>query len=231
MIRITPVSVTEALIRQVDHADKVVLLACVLVVAAAAAASVGATFALGRLRAALGGTVVLGLLPVASTRSEATVSPGRELLVLLPSALLGAALLWLLGRPLLDPQNPASAEASRQGSTGKPRESRDARRLAEERTRDLRAQHGWYRRQLLKAATVLVGSAVVGTALARRVTAPSRALMIRLRAALPHPRTSLAPLTEQFAARGASPLVTQNSAFYRIDTALTHRTLTPSLGP
>lgn len=44
--------------------------------------------------------------------------------------------------------------------------------------------------------------------------------MNRLRAALPAPAHPLAPLTDEFAAFGAAPLVTPTRNFYRIDTAL-----------
>ena len=230
VIRVTPVSITEALIRQVGRADKLVLLLSVLVVATAAAAGVGVTFARGRIRAAMAGIVVLALLPVAATRREVTVAPGRELLVLIPSAVLGAAVLWLLGRPLLDAQDLADAESLPQaqvGDRGAGPKARAAKRLAADQTREMRALHGMYRRQLLKAAMVVAGSAVVGTALVRRLSEPSRALMIRLRAALPMPRASLAPLRDEFAGRGATPLVTTNAAFYRIDTALDPPQVTP----
>jgi DMSO/TMAO reductase YedYZ molybdopterin-dependent catalytic subunit len=223
VVRITPVSVTEALIRQVGRDDKLVLLISVLVVAAAAAAGVGVAFARGRIRVAMAGIVVVGLLPVVATRDEVTVSPGRELLVLIPSALLGAVVLWVLGRPLLGRPDPSAAGTTRSamaGPSGRGREVRVAKRLAADRMREMQALQGMYRRQLLKAVIVVAGSAVVGTALVRRFSEPSRALMIRLRATLPATRVFLAPLTDEFASRGASPLVTSNAAFYRIDTAL-----------
>ena len=224
VIRVTPVSVTEALIRQVGRSDKLVLLTCILVLATLAAAVVGVQFTRGRARAALLGIGLLALLPVLGTRGEAGTSWLRELLILLPAGALGAAVLWVLGKPLLAATigergiPDASAVAAAKGSAS--RQARRARQAAAEHAALVQASRGIGRRQLLRASFVLTAAAATGTATVRQLSRPSAALMSRLKAALPAPRNALAPLNDEFATFGASPLVTPTSALYRIDTAL-----------
>ena len=220
VVRVTPVSVTEALIRQVGRSDKLVLLICMLLVAACAAATVGAQLSRGRVRPALIGIGLLTVLPVLAARGEAGTSSLRELLVLIPAGALGAAVLWVLGKPLLAVAVPPQplAESGVTGSAS--REARRARHAAAEHAALVQAGRGIERRQLLWATVVLTAAAATGTAVVRQLSRPSAALMTRLRAALPQPTQVLAPLTDEFARFGASPLVTATSDFYRIDTAL-----------
>ena len=220
VVRVTPVSVTEALIRQVGRSDKLVLLICMLLVAACAAATVGAQLSRGRVRPALIGIGLLTVLPVLAARGEAGTSSLRELLVLIPAGALGAAVLWVLGKPLLAVAVPPQplAESGVTGSAS--REARRARHAAAEHAALVQAGRGIERRQLLWATVVLTAAAATGTAVVRQLSRPSAALMTRLRAALPQPTQVLAPLTDEFARFGASPLVTPTSDFYRIDTAL-----------
>jgi DMSO/TMAO reductase YedYZ molybdopterin-dependent catalytic subunit len=231
VIRVTPVSVTEALIRQVGRSDKTVLLVCLLSVAAITAALVGVGFVRGRVRSAIFGIAGLAVLPVAATRGEASVLTSRELLVLLPAAALGARVLLVLGRPLLHAVS--GAPDARQGATtaGKQgngdREPRRARREAADHAAAVKVATGVQRRQLLRASVVLAASAAAGTVAVRRLTEPSAALMRRLAAALPKPRARLAPLTDEFASIGASPLVTPTASFYRIDTSLSPPRVNP----
>jgi DMSO/TMAO reductase YedYZ molybdopterin-dependent catalytic subunit len=225
VIRTTPVSVTEALIRQVGRSDKLVLLICILVVATLAAACVGLQFVRGRSLAALIGIGLLAVLPVLATRGESGTSWLRELLVLTPAGGLGAAVLSALGRPLLAARTAErsirgpSATSTSKGSAS--RQARRARQAAAEHAALVKASRGVGRRQLLRATLVLTAAAASGTVLVRQLSRPSAALMSRLRAALPVPQNELAALTDEFAVFGASPLVTPTSAFYRIDTALT----------
>ena len=220
VVRVTPVSVTEALIRQVGRSDKLVLLICMLLVAACAAATVGAQLSRGRVRPALIGIGLLTVLPVLAARGEAGTSSLRELLVLIPAGALGAAVLWVLGKPLLAVAVPPQplAESGVTGSAS--REARRARHAAAEHAALVQAGRGIERRQLLWATVVLTAAAATGTAVVRQLSRPSAALMTRLRAARPQPTQVLAPLTDEFARFGASPLVTATSDFYRIDTAL-----------
>ena len=224
VIRVTPVSITEALIRQVGRSDKTVLLLCLLTVAAVAAALVGIGFVRGRVRSAMFGIAALAVLPVAATSGEASVSTFRELLVLLPAAALGAVVLKLLGRPLLRPGpgapevRPGAATAAGQGSGA--RQAHRARQEAADHSAALNVARGVQRRQLLRASVVLAASAAAGAVAVRRLTQPSATLMRRLSGALPRPRTTLAPLADEFAGLGASPLVTPTASFYRIDTSL-----------
>ena len=233
VIRVTPVSVTEALIRQVGHYDKLVLLVCILVVASLAAAAVGLRFARGQVRQALVGIGLLAVLPALAAYGEARSAVARELLVLLPSAALGAAVLWALGRHLIStaaaPPPTATPELpteTTRGPGGRVRKSTASRQV--DRARQAAVEHaaldwasrGIQRRTLLRAALVVTACAVAGPAVVRKLSRPSLALMSRLRAALPLPTTTLAPLIDEFAAFGASPLTTPLSDFYRIDTAL-----------
>jgi DMSO/TMAO reductase YedYZ molybdopterin-dependent catalytic subunit len=231
VIRVTPVSVTEALIRQVGRSDKTVLLVCLLLVAAVAAGLVGIVFVRGRVRTAMFGIAGLAVLPVGATRGETSVSTVREFLVLLPAAALGAAVLWVLGRPLLHAPNGAQ-EAVQDGSSGvlqgsRSRQARRVRQEAAEQAAALNQAKGVQRRQLLRATGVLAASAIAGTVAVRRLTEPSAALMRRLAATLPRPRAKLAPLTDEFASVGASTLVTPNASFYRIDTSLSPPRVNP----
>jgi DMSO/TMAO reductase YedYZ molybdopterin-dependent catalytic subunit len=218
VIRISPVTLNEALIRQVGRNDKLVLMGCILAVATLAAALVGVRFARGRVRGALLGIGLLAVLPVAAARGEAGTSVVRELLVLALAGLLGAAVLWGLGRPLLGAAGGAPAPHAEDGTK---RSARRAKLAAAEHAALVSKSTGIARRQLLLSVAVLAGSAVVGSAVVRRLARPSVALMSRLRAALPAPANELAALTDDFVALGASPLVTPNASFYRIDTALT----------
>ncbi len=224
VIRVTPVSITEALIRQVGRSDKTVLLLCLLAVAAAAAALVGIGFVRGHVRSAMFGIAALAVLPVAATRGEASVSTFRELLVLLPAAALGAVVLKLLGRPLLRPgpgapeARPGAAAVAGQASGARP--AHRARQQAADHSAARKVARGVERRQLLRASVVLTASAAAGAVVVRRLTQPSATLVRRLSGALPRPRTTLAPLADEFAGLGASPLVTPTASFYRIDTSL-----------
>jgi DMSO/TMAO reductase YedYZ molybdopterin-dependent catalytic subunit len=209
VIRVSPVSLNEALIRQVGRSDKLVLMVSVLVVATLAAALVGVRFVRGRVRSALMSIGLLVLLPVLAARGEAQTSVLRELLVLAPAGLLGAGLLWVLGRPLLTAGPPA-------GTTAK-----QARRAAAEHAALVSSGREIQRRQLLLSTVVLATSALLGTTVVRQLGKASPALMSRLAAALPTPKQALAPLVDELASLGASPLVTANDRFYRIDTALT----------
>lgn len=200
VIRVTPISVTEALIRQVGRNDKTVLLISILAVAAACAAGIGVAFVRGRSRSAQWGIALLAVLPVAATRGATGVSFARELLVLTPSAVLGTVLLRFLARPLVDGAVTSDHESQTVGlASGSP---------------------GMARRQVLRAAAVLAASATLGTVFVRRLAEPSAAILRALAATLPRPAKALPPLVDDFAALGAAPLVTPTAAFYRIDTSL-----------
>jgi DMSO/TMAO reductase YedYZ molybdopterin-dependent catalytic subunit len=217
VIRISPVSLNEALIRQVGRNDKLVLMLCILVVATVAAAVVGVRFARGKVRSALIGIGLLAVLPAAAARGEAGNSALRELLVLVLAGLLGALVLWALGTPLLA----AVGESPQVVDDGTKRSARRARLAAAEHAALVSKGTGIARRQLLLSTVLVAGSAVIGSAVVRRLAQPSLALMSRLRAVLPAPANALAALTDDFVALGAAPLVTPNASFYRIDTALT----------
>ena len=232
VIRATPVSVTEALIRLVGRSDKTVLLICVLTVAAVAAARVGASFVRGHVRSAMFGIVALALLPVMATLGQASVSTSRELLVLLPAAVLGVVVLNVLGRPLvgvtpnppgLDPDKATTASQA----SGQP-EARRTRMESADQAAALLVVKGVQRRQLLFASVALAASAAAGTAAVRRLTEPSATLVRRLTGTLPKPRKTLAPLVDEFAGIGASPLVTPTASFYRIDTSLSPPRVDPN---
>lgn len=233
VIRVTPVSVTEALIRQVGHSDKLVLLVCILTVAALAAATVGVRFSRGHAVGALAGIGLLTVLPALAAYGEAGSSVVRELVVLVPGAVLGAAVLWALGRPLLDRAAavPRSRAAERPGkaaieANGHPdkraasRQQRRARQAAAEHAALVQTACGLQRRTLLRAVFIVTASAAAGTAAVRKLSQPSLALMSRLRASLPAPANPLPELVDEFGAYGSSPLTTPLTKFYRIDTAL-----------
>ena len=197
VIRITPVSVTEGIIGAVGRHDKQLLLACMVVVAALAFAVVGIRFGRGHRVDALVGVGLLSLLPALAASSTST-SVTRELIVMVPSGLLGAAVLRALSPP-----DPAAEHASLTSA-------------------------GVDRRQALTASVVLVASAAIGIGVVRQLRKPSMALMSRLRAALPRPAKPLAALVDELAFRGASPLVTANDDFYRIDISQTPPLVEPS---
>ena len=211
VIRITPVSLTEALIRQVGRSDKLVLLICIVVVATVAAALVGVGYLRGHRRTALRAIAALALLPAAATHGSAGTSVLRELLVLLPAAAVGALVLSALGQPLIEAEPPREPPAQ---------QSQVARAAAAEHARLVNGFRLLQRRQVLRAALVLGAAAAAGTAVVRHLGQPSLALVNRLRVALPAPKNLLPPLSDEFAALGASPLVTPIESFYRIDTAL-----------
>jgi DMSO/TMAO reductase YedYZ molybdopterin-dependent catalytic subunit len=215
VIRVTPISVTEALIRQVGRNDKTVLLVSVLTVATLGAAGIGVRFVQGHARSALLAIALLAVLPVASTRGATGVTAGRELLVLLPAAVLGAVALRALATPLL----PGPGVGEQDGSKTRLAPARRASRVAEE-TADVQAAGGLARRQVLRAAAVLAASTAVGTLAVRLIAKPSASLMRALAAALPRPTNRVALPVDEFASAGAAPLITPTAAFYRIDTSL-----------
>lgn len=192
VIRATPISVTKAIIDAVGDRDKQLLLACMVVVAVGVAAMIGVRFVRGRRVEAMVGIGLLAVLPVIAAWSRPMTSVWRELLVLLPAGLLGAAVL----RVLASPPDPVAEHAA------------------------LTAK-GVDRRQALTASAVLAASAAIGIAVVRQLREPSLALATRLRAALPRPAVVTPALVDDFASRGASSLVTPNRDFYRIDIAQT----------
>jgi DMSO/TMAO reductase YedYZ molybdopterin-dependent catalytic subunit len=88
--------------------------------------------------------------------------------------------------------------------------------------------HAIDRRQALTAGLVLVASAAIGVGAVRQLGKPSKALMTRLRAALPRPTKPLPALVDELGARGAPPLVTPNDDFYRIDISQTPPQVEPA---
>ena len=204
VIRRTPIQVTEAVIGAVGRNDKTLLLVVMMVVAVLLVALTGIAFTRGHRRGAWVGVGLLGLLPVLATAGAPTGSVTREVVVVLPAALLGAAVLHALGSPLLLAQT-ALAGAGR-----------SARRQAQAAD----AQRSIGRRQLLRAGLVLVSAAALGQAASRALGAPSKAIARRLKGALPTPDRALPALTDEFAGAGAAPLITPIGSFYRIDTAL-----------
>ena len=223
VIRVTPVAVTEAVIRQVGRSDKVLLLTCILLVATVAAAAVGVLYVRGHQRAARLGIALLALLPAAA----APTSMLRELIVLLPAAIVGGLVLSSLGQPLMTavigaaPGLPPSPDTNASGQRARTeRQAQVAGAAIAEHAQLVNGLHTLQRRQVLRAAVILTAAATTGTAVLRQLGQPSVALVNRFRVALPFPKNFLAPLTDDFAALGASPPVTPIESFYRIDTAL-----------
>ena len=199
VIRVTPIGVTEAVIGAVGRNDKPVLLSLVLLVTAALMCLVGVLRSRGHRWVGLLGVAVLAVVPVVAVATAPVGDVGAALLVMLPAAAVGAAVLEVLTRRGGDPQ---AVDASP-----------DARRLD--------------RRQLLRAGAVTVGAASLGDIAFQALGAPSRAISLRLAGSLPAPVRPLPALVDDFAAKGASPLVTPQQAFYRIDTALDPPTVDP----
>lgn len=218
VIRVTPIAVTEGLIRQVGRHDKTVLVAAVLTVAAGAAAGIGIAYARGHVRAALVAIALLAVLPVAATQGATGVALLPESVVLVAAALLGAVVLRALAAPLLQDR----VEAGTSSRTG-----RGAARVPLSEGDERADLVGPARRQLLRAAAVVAASAAVGTAVGRRLAEPSAALKRALAAALPRPDKPLMPLRDEFASLGAAPLLTPNASFYRIDTSLSPPRIDP----
>lgn len=195
VIRVTPITVTEAVIGAVGRNDKTLLLSLVMLVAAGLMVLVGVLYVRGRRLVAMVGVALLALVPVVAV---ATAPVGRitpTLVVMLPAALVGAAALRVLGAPLA---------AARTGGPVEP--ARPGREVG--------------RRQLLRGGAVLLGAATAGDLAFRSLGGPSRAIARRLGTALPAPVPALPALVDDFSSMGASPLITPLSAFYRIDTAL-----------
>lgn len=198
VVRLTPIGVTEAVIAAVGRNDKTLLLVLVTTVAVVLVALTGVTFVRGRRRSALLAVAILALVPVVAVATAPVGNVGPELAVLLPAALLGAAVLRALCGPV--------GRAARDGSGAARPESQ--------------ARAGLGRRQLLRAGLVLMSAAASGEAVFRALGAPSKAVARRLGNALPAPARALPRLTDAFASAGASPLITPVASFYRIDTAL-----------
>ena len=220
VIRVTPVSVTEAVIRQVGRSDKLLLRIVILLVAALAAATIGVTSGRGGVRRATVGIGLMATLPVLATTNTPGASPPGEFAVVAPAALLGAAVLWALATPLhgVDAEAANSVDGSAAAGALNPATPHQAAAEAGEAVDRSRTRIA--RRQLLRAALVLTGAATIGTTVTKSLRQPTRALMSRLRASLPTPRRALPRLTDELARYGASPLVTPNADLYRIDTAL-----------
>lgn len=196
VVRLTPMGVTEAVIAAVGRNDKILLRWLVTAVAVVLVALTGVVFIRGRRRSALLAVALLALAPAVAVATAPVGDAGAELVVLLPAAVLGAAVLWVLGAPV--------ERAARDGSGAASSPSQ--------------AMLG--RRQLLRAGLVLMSAAALGEVVFRALGAPSKAIARRLGNALPAPARSLPPLTDSLANSGASPLVTPLASFYRIDTAL-----------
>ncbi len=215
VVRTTPVSITEALIRAVGHKDKLVLLVCMLVVATATAALIGVLFGRGRERLALAGVGVLALLPGLAAAGGVGATFGGEALTLVPAALLGAVALKVLASPL-HPDRAAPATST--GTSARPARGPGGKRPAAMVPTGPSAAVS--RRQLLRAGLVVTVASAVGSAGVRRVSQPSLQLMSRLRSALPAVRAPMPMPVDEFARFGAAPLFTPTESFYRIDTAL-----------
>ncbi|MCW2542936.1 MAG: hypothetical protein JWM40_488, partial [Frankiales bacterium] len=190
VIRSTPIQVTEAIIGAVGHHDKQLLKAVMLLVAVLAFASVGLRYAAGRRVEALVMVGVLGLLPALAAINRPATSVGALVVVLVPSALLGAVVLRLLC-DLSEPQPAIAGPGS-------------------DKSKEKVAEHaaltggGADRRQALTAGAVLVASAALGVGIVRHLQKPSKALVSRLRSVLPVVAKPLPALVDELAAVGAS---------------------------
>lgn len=220
VILVSPVGLTEAVIGQVGTNDKPLLIALVVLVAGIAAALVGVGHARGRTRRAYVQVGLLAALPVLATLAGTGATFGSELLVMAPAALLGMAALRALGRP---DGVPGRSPAGATGSATTPRATTPLATRSPVDTSSaapVQAPTGMPRRQLLRAGLVLAGVAAAGPPVLARLNRAPSTLRARLVSKLPSPANSLTPLTDDFAASGASPLLTPLSTFYRIDTAL-----------
>jgi DMSO/TMAO reductase YedYZ molybdopterin-dependent catalytic subunit len=219
VVRTTPVSITEALIRAVGHKDKQVLLLCMLLVAVAAASLIGLLFGRGRQRLALSGVGLLALLPGLAAVGETAATFAGEAVTLVPAAVLGGLVLQVLGTPLRPALTaPVSPPAKGPGSAGSP--DRGKANVSTSVLVPSNPSSGVSRRQMLRAGLVLTAATALGTAAVRRLSKPSVQLTSRLKAALPTPRSPKPLPVDEFARFGAVPLLTPTSSFYRIDTAL-----------
>ena len=200
VIRVTPIGVTEAVIRAVGRDDKAVLLSLVMLVAAALMCLVGVLYVRGRRVAAVAGVALLGLVPVLAVATAPVGQVGPAVLVMLPAAAIGVAVLLALAGPVTGLAELPTAARPRAAATD--------------------TQRHLGRRQLLRAGAVAVGAASLGDVAFRALGAPSQAIARRLTSVLPAPARPMPALVDDFATRGASPLITPIEAFYRIDTAL-----------
>ncbi|MFW0793397.1 molybdopterin-dependent oxidoreductase [Gordonia sp. CPCC 205515] len=81
---------------------------------------------------------------------------------------------------------------------------------------------GWSRRRFLGAVGVLAVASAVGAVVVRQVGRAGGVVAERMRLALPAPRTTAAAVPDgaDVTLPGATPFMTDNATFYRIDTAL-----------
>ncbi len=208
ILRLTPGAVVERVIGLVGHHDKTVLIVLTLAGLALISAAVG-LLAFRSVLAAEGVFVVMGVVLVGAvhdrlTPSSATYIPAVAGVVVSIATL---ALLAPLGQ---------RAAPSRVREPA-PWERPDATRAPDP---DLAADRALSRRRFLVAAGLVAAGAVVAGA-SGRVFAHSRAAVeaARRRLRLPiSPRP--APAGANLGAKGVTPWVTSQDAFYRIDTAL-----------
>jgi len=198
-----PIVVTEWAIQTFGRSDKAVLLAGVLSVAMAVGALLG-VLARRELARAGAGFAAFALLGVIAAEQDPMTS--------LPLTFLVAALGVAVGLGALSKLLVAAT----------PR--REARGRARRRPPEALALSALDRRRFLGLAGVVALVAIGTTVAGRAVSGMGRAAVMAARAALrlPAVATPLPPLSPgaTLAVEGITPLVTSNSGFYRIDTAL-----------
>ena len=79
---------------------------------------------------------------------------------------------------------------------------------------------GWSRRTFLVTAAVVAGASAVSLVVARRLAEAGGVIAERARLVLPRPASSARAVPPGVEVKGATPFLTDNADFYRIDTAL-----------
>jgi DMSO/TMAO reductase YedYZ molybdopterin-dependent catalytic subunit len=202
-----PRGVKDWAIRTFATNDKLVLIIGTLVVLVLLSMWLG-RLAQRRLGAALVGVGIIGLVGALASLDHVNASAASALPSLIGAAVAGVSLAWLSGwRP-----GWAGGVPERSGASG----------------RSTRTAVGTDRRSFLLAATAVGAGAViaggVGQALRRRFAVAGARSQLVLP---PATDTQVMPPGTDLGIPGASPFVTPNSDFYRIDTAL----LVPQVSP
>ncbi|WP_406142269.1 molybdopterin-dependent oxidoreductase [Streptomyces sp. NBC_01089] len=205
----TPPALKDWAIRHFGTNDKLVLQLGILAVLTLLAAALG-TLALRHRRIGAAGVLVFGVIGSVAATSRPDTTGFPDALPSIVGAVVAACLLyWLVGR-LTPTAETATAHPSPAGSV-------------HERT-EPEGERGWDRRGFVIAATAAAAVSTGAGALGRSLNNASggNAVASRNAVTLPRPASPAAPIPKgaQLRVPGASPFVTPNGDFYRVDTAL-----------
>jgi DMSO/TMAO reductase YedYZ molybdopterin-dependent catalytic subunit len=217
VVSLTPAGLREAAIGLLGSSDKPVILAATGILTLGIAALLGLAARHDRVPLALGGAILLAVGLAATADSSPAALPGG----IAAAVAAAAAAAWSVAS-LCRPSAPTSSPRAQPVPAPPAPHPRPPRTWSEKEMS---------RRQFTLLAAAVTATAAIGQGLASLLASAGSTAVQAMRAAvrLPrvaHPLPPPAP-ADSFAVPGLTPLVTPNSAFYRIDTAF----VPPSVDP